>query len=124
MQAVAAACATWLVGGLGRLDRCLLVLLEALAGRMRFGFVADEVLTAADRSGQRLLRGGGWVAIWLQVDELLRHFWQLLPVNSTEKIKKFQRIQKSMDSCYEVLNKVRQPPLPLCCCRTHTITHP
>eukprot|EP00775_Hariotina_reticulata_P008630 gene8630-8811_t len=42
------------------------------------------------------------------VDELLRHFWQLLPVNSTEKIKKFQRIQKSMDSCYEVLNKVMQ----------------
>lgn len=28
-----------------------------------------------------------------QVDELLRHFWRLIPVNTNEKIRKFQRIQ-------------------------------
>eukprot|EP00882_Tetradesmus_deserticola_P030367 GHRQ01034088.1.p2 GENE.GHRQ01034088.1~~GHRQ01034088.1.p2 ORF type:complete len:102 (+),score=56.01 GHRQ01034088.1:188-493(+) len=39
------------------------------------------------------------------IDELLRHFWALIPVNTEEKKAKFIRIQRSMDACYEVLNK-------------------
>eukprot|EP00878_Enallax_costatus_P019887 GHUV01020997.1.p1 GENE.GHUV01020997.1~~GHUV01020997.1.p1 ORF type:complete len:427 (+),score=167.75 GHUV01020997.1:757-2037(+) len=39
------------------------------------------------------------------IDELLRHFWGLLPVNTSEKKAKFLRIQRSMDVCNEILKK-------------------
>jgi hypothetical protein len=40
----------------------------------------------------------------LQIDELLRHFWALIPVNTEDKKAKFIRIQVRKKSCEWMYN--------------------
>eukprot|EP00879_Flechtneria_rotunda_P022351 GHRR01023582.1.p1 GENE.GHRR01023582.1~~GHRR01023582.1.p1 ORF type:complete len:313 (+),score=147.44 GHRR01023582.1:359-1297(+) len=47
------------------------------------------------------------------IDELLRHFWGMVPINTEEKRAKFVRLQRSMDTVYEGLNKFVQQCEPL-----------